>query len=524
MQRDIQRLKADNPIEAVAARYASLQRSGANYKMLCPFHDDHHPSLHLHVAGQYFKCHACGAGGDVISLLMGLAHCSFAGALKILGGNNQPGDVSSSSGCPDGKTERMPEQSPNGQSAAGLPDKAPAVDRPGKASAALSPADREERAKRIGANVRFLSSLVPCASGHSELSATWLDFGVSGPTAFVPDDYHYLRGRIVFPIYNAEGELTGFGGRRAETADAKEPKYKNSPNSLLFDKSRMLYGIHRAAGAIRDRGFAYLTEGYKDALAMHAAGFTNTVALGGTAFTPEQAVLLCGFCDRAVLLLDNDAAGQAATARLLEDPPQGLSLSALRLTTAKDADELFRRLGREGFCRYMGLLTVRAGAGEKRLLAFCLKHPEVAPHVERMLEEDDLGFTSEAYRNLLHFTALLQPASSLPLSEKLLVEVLSGILPALSLPAGVPASLLSEKEETVCHELAEHFRLEYYEERILGETSRLTALLKAAELPADTTAEEPRSALLTTLSRHISLLVRLTESLSRTPAVDSRWL
>ncbi len=99
-----------------------------------------------------------------------------------------------------------------------------------------------------------LSSLDFSASGHTELSATWLDFGVVQATAFVPDDYRYLRNRIVFPIYNAAGGLTGFGGRRPMAASEEEPKYVNSPNSLWFDKSRMLYGIHRAVEAIRRKG------------------------------------------------------------------------------------------------------------------------------------------------------------------------------------------------------------------------------------------------------------------------------
>ena len=83
-------LKAANPIERVAARYGSLQKAGANFKMLCPFHDDHHPSLMLHVGRQFFKCHACGAGGDVIGLVMGLEKCSFAEAVKKLGGRRLP--------------------------------------------------------------------------------------------------------------------------------------------------------------------------------------------------------------------------------------------------------------------------------------------------------------------------------------------------------------------------------------------------------------------------------------------------
>ncbi len=292
--------------------------------------------------------------------------------------------------------------------------------------------------------------------------------------------------------------MTGFGGRRPMAASEEEPKYVNSPNSLWFDKSRMLYGIHRAAEAIRREGFAYLTEGYKDTLAMHAAGLTNTVALGGTAFTEGQAKVLRGFCGRAVLLLDNDPAGRSATERLLAQPPGGLSLDSLLLPTAKDADELFRRLGRDGFNRYMRLLTEEVGKGEKRLLAFCLKYPEVASHVERMLEEDDLPFISEPYRNLLHFTAQGVAVSDLSVPESLLAEILSVLLPELPLPAGVPASLLSEEEGTVCHELAGHFRLEYYEERILSETACLNGQLRAA-----TPADGFRPALLADLSRHM---------------------
>ena len=487
---DIKRLKAANPIEKVAARYGTLHRSGVNYKMLCPFHDDHHPSLGIHVGGQYFKCHACGAGGDVVGLVMGFEHCLFAEAVKIL--------------AP--------------QEAVGKPPTHPlSPSEKGK----VTPVDDRKRSVIIKENNDFLRLLLPVASGHSELSPTWLDFGVGLAPAFVPEPFRAMRGRIIFPIYDAGGILTGFGARRVDTGrEAGEasdtPKYLNSVNNGLFDKSRMLYGIHRAAAAIRLEGFAYLTEGYKDALAMHAAGFTNTVALGGTAFTSGQAALLRGFCSRAVLLLDNDPAGQAATVRLLEEPPGGLQLSSLRLPTVKDPDELFRRLGSAGFYRYMQLLTERVGIGEKRLLAFCLKHPETARHVERMLTEDDLPFTSEVYRNLLHFTAMGLSSSMIPSTERLLTGILSAVLPDLPLPAGVPPSLLSETEEAVCHDLVEYFRLEYYEERILAETSRLTGLLKETH--------GSHTELLERLSCHLSVQAGLTASLSRTPVLDERWL
>ena len=129
-----------------------------------------------------------------------------------------------------------------------------------------------------------------------------------------------------------------------------------------------------------------------------------------------------------------------------------------------------------------------------------------------MLEEDDLPFTSETYRNLLHFTAQGVAVSDLSVPESLLAEILS-VLPELPLPAGVPASLLSGEEGTVCHELAGHFRLEYYEERILSETACLNGQLRAA-----TPADGFRPALLADLSRHISLLIGLGKTSS-----ERRW-
>lgn len=192
---NMQQLKAANPIERVAARYGTLLRSGANYKMLCPFHDDHHPSLGIHVGGQYFKCHACGAGGDVVGLVMGLEHCSFAEAVKRLGGDSRAEAAPVTRNVQERTKQAVPEPTP-------------------KATPEATPEQMLARKQGMEANVRFLSSLVPCASGHTELSTTWLDFGVAQATAFVPDDYRYLRNRIVFPIYNAAGGLTGFGVRR----------------------------------------------------------------------------------------------------------------------------------------------------------------------------------------------------------------------------------------------------------------------------------------------------------------------
>ncbi len=142
----------------------------------------------------------------------------------------------------------------------------------------------------------FLRSLLPAASGHSELSPTWIDFGVGVAPAFVPDAFRAMRSRIIFPIRDETGRLTGFGARRIDGKDSapsgSSPKYINTANNGLFDKSRTLYGIDRTAGAIREAGFVFVVEGYKDVLAMHAAGYRHTVGLCGTALTDGQAEIL----------------------------------------------------------------------------------------------------------------------------------------------------------------------------------------------------------------------------------------
>lgn len=484
-----QQLKSSTPIETVAARYGALHRAGANYKMLCPFHDDHHPSLTLHVAGQYFKCHACGAGGDVIALVMGLERCSFKEAVEKLGGAVPVPDT--------GPQKNRQNQKIKGDTA-------------GASEAALAPL-RE-------ANNRFLSLLMPVASGHTELSPTWLDFGVGLAPAMVPNDFYKMRSRIIFPIHDARGQLTGFGARA--TGD-EQPKYVNSPASPLFDKSHTLYGLHRAAEAIRREGFAFLVEGYKDVLAMHAAGFCNTVGLCSASLTDGQADMLHDLTSCLYVLLDSDTAGREGTARILRERSTRFSIHPIHIPTGEDPDELFRRLGKEGFGIYLRHLTATGCLCARRLLAYCLRHPEAAPHLLRMLEADDMLFADATYTDLLRLLCLTpRPAledwpAELRLLSDLLGEAMPALLPAVPLPAGVPVGMLAECATTPPPPELEldTLRLEYYEERLIAEGRRLRSALH--DCPP---ALRPHH-----LSRLATHLRTLTHTLLRTPAVGERW-
>ena len=495
---DTRQIKAANPIETVAARYATLHRAGANYKMLCPFHDDHHPSLSLHVAGQYFKCHACGAGGDVIGLVMGLEKCSFAEAVKKLGGDSCQHNTTNN--C---ATKSNPSPLERGQGVC--------HSHPEKLSA-------EQQA--------FLRSLLPAASGHSELSPTWIDFGVGVAPAFVPDAFRAMRSRIIFPIRDETGRLTGFGARRIDGKDGapsgSSPKYINTANNGLFDKSRTLYGIDRAAGAIREAGFVFVVEGYKDVLAMHAAGYRHTVGLCGTALTDGQAEILARHTSCLHLLLDGDGPGRNAATKIAGERRSRFAMRLSFIPSGEDPDELFRRLGKADFRTYLRYLTTPGQLCARRLLAWCLDHRATAPLLERMMETDDMPFADSDYRDMLHFLAL-RPAEELSgWPEEL--QVLAGFLRSLAAVlfppppdlAGVPEGMYDGGIPLAPETILRILLTEYYEERVISEARTLRSRLSR-------TPPALRPPLLHSLHHHFHLLSALTREAERTPAVEERW-
>lgn len=502
-----EQLKAANPIEQVAARYTTLYRAGSNYKILCPFHDDHHPSLMLHVGKQFFKCHACGMGGDVIGLVMGIEKCSFAEAVKKLGGETH-------------STNKL-------------------IDSNAKVS--VSPPERRQgvchsHPEKLSAEQQtFLRSLLPFASGHSELSPTWLDFGVGLAPSFVPDAFRAMRGRIIFPIYDATGSLTGFGARRRDgdlsaATVSDSPKYINSANNALFDKSCTLYGIHRAAEAIRREGFVFLVEGYKDVLAMHAAGYCNTVALCGTALTNGQAEILVRYTSGLYLLLDGDLPGRNAAAKIARERKGCFTVRPFVIPTAEDPDELFRRLGKTDFRTYIRHLTAEGRFCARRLLGYCLLHPSLAPLLTRMLEADDMLFPDSDYNDLLRSLSLAQLRSGtettddtsygFPPELAVFASFLRSLLPALFPPLpdvpGVPEGMLEPEDmllpEAVLHTLC----LEYYEERIMA-----SARCLRNQLHSQPTSSRPP--LLHAFGNQLRLLSEITRQTCRTAAVGERW-
>ncbi|WP_270758546.1 DNA primase [Parabacteroides merdae] len=367
-------------IEDVVAAYVPLQRSGAGYVGLCPFHADKHPSLHVHPGKQFFKCFACGEGGDLFAFVQKIEGCSFTEAMgklakrysidsrewtvdnyagkkkrtdgKGMAGKGTAGKETTGEGTTGKKTD--------GRGTAGFPDRATNENSDDQ----LSVVHSQLSIRTIGAANRLFASLLqPYVPEDEALRETYRLFGVGIAPPEVPADYRKMRSRLIFPIRDEKGGLVAFAARR-RTDGEEGAKYVNSPASPVYSKSRVLYALDLAGEAIRERRFVFVTEGYKDALAMHAAGFTNTVALCGVAFTAGHLRLLAGYTQRIVLLLDADRAGEASMEKIVAmlscgTDPEGerlepaclFEVSRMQLPYGEDPDSLLHGSGFVSFRR-----------------------------------------------------------------------------------------------------------------------------------------------------------------------------
>ena len=305
-------VKARLDILEVVSQRVPLQRSGRSYKANCPFHQERTPSFHVFPDRQSWRCFgACATGGDAISFVMRAENLEFGEALRQL---------AQQTGVPLQERRSGPTADP---SAYQINESAKAYFQRRLASTqgAEARAYLEQRALDRQAMEAFEVGLSP-SDGESlrnhltreGYSAQQLaDAGVlrTGDDGFQHD---LFRGRLMFPIRDAEGHLAGFGGR---SLDGSEPKYLNSPQGPVFDKGRILYALDRARDDIRKNG-AVIVEGYMDAIAAHQAGFKNVVASMGTALTEPQVDAIRRLTNRVIMALDQDPAGQQATLRSLE--------------------------------------------------------------------------------------------------------------------------------------------------------------------------------------------------------------
>ena len=304
-------IKGRLDILEVISQHVPLQKSGRSYKANCPFHQEKTPSFHVFPDRQTWRCFgACASGGDVFSFVMRAENLEFGDALKRL---------SEQSGVPlpsrEGRSRQQGLVEIN-ESAREFFQKLLAsnqgteareyLDRRGLSESAVesfelgfSPQDGEALKKHLVDKKHTVQDMAQAGLVHVNESGWARDL---------------FRGRLMFPIRNSSGELTGFGGRALKNAT---PKYLNTPRTPAFDKGRMLYGLHLAKKEAHDKGLV-VVEGYMDVIAAHQHGYTNVVASMGTVLTEYQVDAIRRLTSKVTMALDADAAGQAATLRSLE--------------------------------------------------------------------------------------------------------------------------------------------------------------------------------------------------------------
>ncbi|WP_228403682.1 DNA primase [Diaphorobacter nitroreducens] len=356
----IQELLARVDVVDVVGRYVQLKKSGANFMGLCPFHGEKSPSFSVSPSKQFFHCFGCGKNGNAIGFLMDHAGMGFREAVQDLAqqiGMQVPDDENTS---PQDR-ERAAAQR---QKQATLTD---ALEKAGDAwrrHLRESPrAVQYFKGRGVSGQVAKRYGLGYAPEGWRGLASVFPEYDSplleeSGLVIVNEEDgkrYDRFRDRVMFPIRNVKGECIGFGGR---VLGDDKPKYLNSPETPVFHKGRELYGLYEARNAIREHGYALVTEGYMDVVALAQLGFPNAVATLGTACTPEHVHKLFRFTDTVVFSFDGDAAGRRAARKALDGAlpyaSDTRSVKFLFLPAEHDPDSFVRAYGPEAFARHVG--------------------------------------------------------------------------------------------------------------------------------------------------------------------------
>lgn len=343
----IEEVRMKNDIVDVISGYVKLQKKGSSYFGLCPFHNEKSPSFSVSPGKQMYYCFGCGAGGNVITFLMEYESYSFPEAVNAL---------AERAGVALPKIEYSKEARAQADLKASLLE----INK-----LAANYFYYQLKHEQGTAGYRYLT-------GRGLSDDTIRHFGLGFANKTSDDLYRFLKSkgyqdellkqtglvtveergahdkfwnRVMFPILDVNNRVIGFGGR---VMGDGEPKYLNSPETKVFDKSRNLYGLNFARTS-REK-YILVCEGYMDVIAMHQAGFTNAVASLGTAFTGQHALLLKRYTDQVILTYDSDGAGVKAALRAIPILKEaGLSVKVLNMRPYKDPDEFMKNLGADAF-------------------------------------------------------------------------------------------------------------------------------------------------------------------------------
>ena len=373
-QSTLEQIRAANDIVDVIGAHVPLKRNGANFVCLCPFHKEKSPSFNVNPSRQIFRCFGCGKGGDVFTFVKEYENLDFMDAVRRLA-----------------ERARIPLEMDNDPAAR---DQRSIKDQLLKLHEAITQRWQQCLAGEAGGQVarEYLErrGVPPDAVREFRIGAApeaWDDtVNWAKAKGFAPELcetaglilrrdsggwYDRFRGRLMFPICDEQGRVIAFSGRVLQ-GDEKQAKYVNSPETPIFSKGRVLFGLDKAKRAILDAGKAILAEGQLDTIACHSAGIRNVVAPQGTAFTADQARVLKRYVDEVVLCFDGDKAGRNAVIRAL-DPllAAGLAIRVASIPPPDDPDSWIRAHGADSF---RALLDRAQGIFDFHLQGLCAEN------------------------------------------------------------------------------------------------------------------------------------------------------
>lgn len=356
----IQRIMDATDIVDVVKEFVTLRKAGANYKGLCPFHNERTPSFSVSPTRQMCKCFSCGKGGNAVHFLMELEHMTYPEAIKWLG--KKYGIEVQEKEYTDEEKATQSER----ESMFALNEWADKyfqqllhnnVDGVAQGLAYFrSRGFRDDiiRKFHLGYSLTQRDAFAQAALAHGFNKEFLLKTGLCYETddKKIFDRYH---GRVIFPVQTLSGRIVAFGGRILNTEKVKNVgKYVNSPESIIYSKSHELYGIYQAKQAIVKQDRCFLVEGYTDVISMHQSGVENVVASSGTSLTEGQIRLLHRFTNNITVLYDGDAAGIKASIRGIDMLlAEGLNIKVVLLPDGDDPDSFARKHRAEEFQKYI---------------------------------------------------------------------------------------------------------------------------------------------------------------------------
>lgn len=360
----IEEIRTRIDIVEIVSDHVLIKKHGKYYKGLCPFHPEKTPSFTVTPDKGIYHCFGCGAGGNAFAFLMETEGISFVEAVKKLAARchvsiPEPASRGSSANSSGISGEREALRRLNALAADYFASvlRDPAKGKPAREYLRSRAFDEDVIAKyQLGWAPPAWRELLTYFEARKKIHRTQLEKAglIKRKENSANGDTYYdrFRGRVIFPLKDARGNVAGFAGRII--VDTEEPKYLNSPETLLYKKGEMLFGLHQAKESIRRNDRVLIVEGYFDQIRADQFEVRNVVATGGTAMTPKQVALLRNHTKNVVLVFDADLAGEAAAKKgydlLLE---QNMNVEVISLPGGHDPDSFLREHGREAFLRLL---------------------------------------------------------------------------------------------------------------------------------------------------------------------------